>query len=356
MSNRKHIYAVSALVVVGAIVTYFGLTALYKLPVGASTEATTIDQMFGVYFGLIAFWFALIMVFMLYAVVVFKRKPGDTEDAAHIHGNTAVEILWTVVPLILVVALGVWGATTLKALTSEKEGEVIVRVTGQQWSWSFEYPESDNVVSGDLVLPVNQPILLKMRANDVLHSFWVPEFRVKQDLVPGRDTELRITPTDIGDYTLRCAEICGLSHTDMLAKVRVVSQSDFDAWVKENSLPAMSEMSTEERGALWYSNQGGFACSGCHTVDGSAGAGPTWLGLYGRQEALEDGSTITADDAYIRNSILHPADQIVAGFPNVMPPIYEDQFAAKEAEILAEENLTVDIIEDIIAYIKTLQE
>ncbi len=132
--------------------------------------------------------------------------------------------------------------------------------------------------SAELVLPVGQPIVFEMRSKDVIHNFWVVEFRVKQDVVPGSTQELRITPTEIGDYKVRCAEICGLSHSEMLAPVRVVSQADFDAWVEEKvAAPKFAEMTPEERGAIWHSPEG-FACSSCHSLDGTPGAGPSWLG------------------------------------------------------------------------------
>ncbi len=359
MRNRRHYIAAGALVIVAAVLLYFLLSALYQLPQAASGEADTIDNMFNVYFGLIAFMFSLIMVFMLYAAFAFRRKPDDTTDAAHIHGNMRLEIIWTIIPVILVIGLGTWGASTLKALTTAKADEVEVSVTGLQWLWNFEYPEHDNITSSELVLLVNQPVRLNMTSKDVIHSFWVPEFRVKQDLLPGRETTLRITPTDTGEYKLLCAEICGLNHTVMTANVRVLEQNDFDAWVDELlQAPVFAELSPEERGAIWYGVQPGFGCTSCHTVDGSTSAGPSWLGLYGRQETLDSGETITVDDAYIRRSILEPNAQIVSGFlPNIMSSQdFATLIADKEAEILANEGIEIDIIDDLIAYIKTLGE
>ncbi len=358
MGNKKHLIAVSVLVVVATVLVYFVLTAVYALPVQASREAVILDNMFNVYFWLISFFFTLIMVFMLYSAVVFRRKPGDTTDAAHIHGNIVLEIIWTVVPVLIAITLGIWGLSTFNDLVSAKEGEIVIEVTGQQWSWSFSYPEQDGITSGELVLPVNQPILFEMQSNDVLHSFWVPEFRVKQDLVPGQVTTLHIEPTEIGDYKLRCAEICGFDHTNMIADVRVVSQADFDAWVVDaQDIPVYAELTPEDRGEIWYSNGDGFGCQACHTVDGAVGAGPTWQGLYLREESLDDGSTVTADDAFLRQSITDPNIQITEGFnANVMSQEFVERFDAKEAEILASQGTEIDIIEDLIAFIKTLEE
>jgi cytochrome c oxidase subunit 2 len=211
------------------------------------------------------------------------------------------------------------------------------------------------------VLPVDRTIVLEMESEDVLHSFWVPEFRVKQDLVPGQTTTLRITPTKLGDYKVRCAEICGTSHTNMLADVRVVSTAGFNSWAEERlQAPVYADMTPEERGAIWYAEPPGgqyAACSGCHSLDGTPLAGPTWQGIYGRQEPLDDGTTVTADEEYIRNSILDPNAQIVTGFqPNVMPQNFSDIFAGIEAEILATEGVEIDMIDDLIAYMQTLEE
>ncbi|MFQ5436069.1 MAG: cytochrome c oxidase subunit II, partial [Anaerolineae bacterium] len=327
MRRQKHLITAGILVLVVAVGLYFFLINIYQLPAAASAEAGPIDTMFQAHFAIIAFLFSLIMVFVLYAAVVFRRQPGDDTDGPHIHGHTGLEVAWTVIPVIMVIGFGAWGVVTMRDLVKAEPEEMVIRVYGQQWSWSFEYPEYDNLVSAELVLPVDQPILFEMESRDVLHSFWVPEFRVKQDLLPGRKTNLRITPTETGHYRLLCAEICGNAHSTMLAEVQVMSAASFDAWVEERMAgPAFAQMTPEERGEYWYSNEG-FGCAGCHTLDGSRLVGPSWLGLVGRTEQLEDGSSVTADEAYILNSILHPADQIVAGYPNAMPAIYEQQFA-----------------------------
>lgn len=356
MGRFKHVIRVIVLVALSTV----GLRALFSvilsLPIAASAEAGPIDVLFNGHYWMIAFLFSLIMVLMLYATFVFRRGDDDDTDGPHVHGNTRLEIGWTIIPTFIVLGFGVWGAVTLNEITRPKEGEMTVNVTGKQWIWSFAYPELEDIQSGELVLPVNRTAVLKMNAEDVIHSFWVPEFRVKQDLVPGRETTLRITPTEPGAYKLRCAEICGLNHTQMEADVRILSVEEFDAWVAEKSAaPAFAEMTPEERGAYWASAEG-FGCIACHTIDGTPGVGPTWQGLYLRQEQLTDGSTVTADDTYIINSINEPNAQIVAGFnPNIMPQNYLEQFALREQEIEAAEAIDLDITADLIAYIKTLQ-
>lgn len=356
MKNAKHFIMVGILVVLSTVFLRWVFTWLFALPTAASTQAGIVDRMAGVHFWVIAFLFSLIMVMMIYSVFVFRRQPGDEEDGQHIHGNTKLEIGWTVLPTIVVIGFGIWGAIELNALTQPYSNEMEVAVTGRQWSWSFEYPGQGDFQSAEMVVPVDQPILLRMESTDVLHSFWVPEFRVKQDLVPGRTTELRITPSQIGEYKVRCAEICGTEHANMLAPVRVVSRADYDAWLAEKSAaPQWAELSPAERGAIWYSAEG-FACVSCHSVDGTPGVGPTWLGIYGRQEMLDDGTSVTVDDAYIRESIYDPNAKLVAGYAAAMPQNYEQLFAEREAEILASQGIEIDIVADLIAFMQTLEE
>lgn len=356
MGRIRHFLIVGILVITSTVALRYLFTFLFALPAAASREAGPIDVLFDGHFWMIAFLFSLIMVIMLYAVFVFRRKPDDDTDGPHIHGSTGLEIGWTIIPTFVVIGFGVWGAVVLNDITRPDPSEMVIEVTGRQWVWSFQYPEQGDFPSAELVLPVDQPVLLRMNSEDVLHSFWVPEFRVKQDLVPGRETLLRITPTEEGSYKVRCAEICGQAHTQMLADVRVVDEAEFTAWVEEKSAaPLFGEMTPEERGEFWFGAEG-FGCIGCHSLDGSPGVGPTWQGLYLREEQLTDGSTVVADEEYITSSILHPNEQIVAGYnPNIMPQNYAEQFAAREAEIQASEGVEIDIVADLIAFIKTLE-
>lgn len=372
MNRTKHLVLAGVLIIVATFLLriVFGIMFQLPFPIEAETSgipyylgvwpepansaAAPIDGMFNVHFWMISFLFALIIVLMLYSAVAFRRRPGDTTDSAHIHSNTALEIGWTVIPVIIVVGFGVYGWVVLDDVTAARTDEMVVKVSAQQWSWSFEYPEQDDVKSAALVLPVNRPIKLEMESVDVLHSFWVPEFRVKQDLVPGRVTELRFTPSVPGEYVLRCAEICGTDHALMLADVRVVDEATFTQFIEESRF-RFSDLSPVERGELWWSNSY-YGCEACHSLDGTDGVGPTWLGLYGREEVMEDGTTIIADDEYIINSILNPADQIVEGYANAMPANFGERFAEQEAEILEKEGVEIDIIDDLIEFIKTLEE
>jgi cytochrome c oxidase subunit 2 len=190
-----------------------------------------------------------------------------------------------------------------------------VNVIGSQWSWRFEYPEL-GIQTNELRLPVNRQALLRLSSMDVIHSFWVPEFRVKQDALPGGKEfirELRVTPSQVGNYTLRCAELCGLNHTTMESPVIVMAAADFDAWAAAEAGLSADPL---ERAQKWYTT---FGCNACHSLDGTAGVGPTWQGLFGSQIRLADGSTVTADEAYLIESIRNPGATIVEGYQNIMP-------------------------------------
>lgn len=334
-SDMKHFIIAGFLVVLVTALLIFGLENVQLLPVQASAQAEPIDNLFRLEFMVIAFLFALIVVFMLYSIVVFRRKAGDTEDAAHVEGNTKLEIAWTVAPLATVLVFAYLGGQSLAETMRADPKPIEVNVIGRQWAWSFEYPEQ-GIVSDTLVLPVNKQAIMHLSSKDVIHSFWIPEFRVKQDALPGGEEfvrDLRITPTELGDYKLRCAELCGVNHTNMLAPVQIVSQEEYDAWIIDQlDLPEDPVL----RGQMW-ANQNG--CFGCHSVDGSRIVGPTWLNVCGTQESLADGSAVTIDNAYLYESIVNPSAKVVEGYPDgVMPKTYGD-------------DLSDDQINDIIAYI-----
>jgi len=230
--DTRHFVIAGVLVVVVAAALYWLLYNALPLPVQASTQAEYIDWLFQAHMILLSVLFALVVVFMVYAIVVFRRRQNDEGDGDHFEGNTTLEIAWTVIPLIAVVIFSYLGVTSLRDVTAPQEDEMIVQAEGFQWAWAFTYPET-GVQSSELVLPVNEPALMHLSSRDVLHAFWVPEFRVKKDLVPGQVTELRFTPTVEGEFDLLCAEICGLTHYNMVAPVRVVSQDEFALWMNE---------------------------------------------------------------------------------------------------------------------------
>ena len=270
MGKFRHVISVTVLTILAAVGLYFLFNWMFPRPEAASAQAGPIDTMFQSHFMMMAFLFALIMVIMLYAAFVFRRRPGDEEDGPHIHGNTGLEIAWTIIPTLVVIGFGIYGAIVLADITRAQENEMTVSVVGRQWSWTFAYPDHD-VRTTQLVLPVDQPVVLQLESEDVLHSFWVPEFRVKQDLVPGVVKPLRITPTELGSYRLRCAEICGAGHAGMLADVEVVSQADFEQFLVDSVRAPYADQTPVERGQRFYEELG---CNGCHSLDGTEPNGP----------------------------------------------------------------------------------
>ena len=234
-TNRRHFTTIGVLIVISTFVMQFFLDRSLPLPVKASLEAISIDWLIGLHVWLIAFLFAVVMVFMLYAVVVFRRKEGDEGDGEHFEGHTGLEIAWTVAPIVMVLIFSVIGFQVLGDVTQAAEDEIEVRVTGAQWNWTFDYPELNGFVSTELVLAVDQRVKFVMTSKDVNHSFWVPEFRVKQDLVADRETVVRLTPIVVDEYKLLCAELCGTLHYNMQAPVRVLDATDYAAWVAENT-------------------------------------------------------------------------------------------------------------------------
>jgi cytochrome c oxidase subunit 2 len=230
-SDKRHFIIVTALVALSTILMDFLLKAAMPLPLQASIEALTIDTLIGWHLTLIAFLFSLIVVFMLYAIVVFRKRDGDDSEGEHFEGNTWLEIVWTVTPLIFVVVFSFYGINALAEVTHSAPNEFQVTAVGRQWSWTFEYP--NGIISTELVLPVDQRVNVTLRSPDVIHSFWIPEMRVKQDLVPGFDTNIRFTPITTGQFKVRCAELCGLSHWSMVSPVRVVEQAEYEQWEAE---------------------------------------------------------------------------------------------------------------------------
>jgi cytochrome c oxidase subunit 2 len=339
MKQKKHLIIAGVLIVVITALLILGMDHVRWLPNAASIQAGPIDALFHLEFKVMAFLFSLIVVLMVYSIVIFRRKKGDLSDAGHIEGNSRLEIFWTAVPLLTVLVLSYIGGKNLAETVRAAPDPVEINVIGQQWSWRFDYPRY-GVSSTELVMPLDEQALLHLSSNDVIHSFWVPEFRVKQDLLPGGEQfvrDLRITPTEEGEYLLMCAEMCGLQHAYMTAPVRVVARTEFDSWLAQQAEAANADPETRGR---QLSQQ--YGCQACHSLDGSILVGPTWKGLYGKDVELADGSTVVADDPYLHESIVDPGAKLVAGFPNVMPATYGDQ-------------LTDEQIADIIAFIESLK-
>jgi cytochrome c oxidase subunit 2 len=342
----RHYLIAGVLVIVLSVAVYAGLMAVHLMPVEASLQAIPIDHLWNIEIAIISFLFALIIVPLIYSLIVFRRKKGDTSDAEHIEGNNTLEITWTVIPLIVVLVLAYIGTYTLGDVLSVDPSALEINVTASQWHWSFDYPEG--FTSDELHLPVNRQVVLNMHSTDVIHDFWVPQFRVKQDILPGRITNYRITPILIGNYTVMCAQLCGAGHTRMTASVIVSSQADYDAWVQTQAAAASAAAQTPEgRGKQLVAQYG---CTSCHSVDGSStGIAPTWKGLYQSQVKLSGGTNVApgavviADEAYLVESIVNPSAKIVDGFQdNVMPKTFGTTLSQSQ-------------INDIVAYIESLK-
>jgi cytochrome c oxidase subunit II len=333
----KHIIIVAVLIVISTILVSLFFTNLGLLPVQASDQAKSIDALLDLEFNMIAFLFSLIMVFMIYSIIVFRSKPGDAGDGKHIEGHTGLELFWTAAPLAVVLYFSYLGANSLADTRRVDPQAMVVKVTAQQWSWNFDYPDYD-IGSDSLHLPNNKQILFQLESKDVIHGFWVPEFRVKQDVLPGMMREIRVTPIRMGEYKVRCSVICGTSHALMEQPVVVQSESDFKAWVEEQQKAMLA--SPVARGKRYAAQYG---CTGCHSIDGKTLVGPTWKGLYMSKVEFVNGSTATADDAYLKAFILNPNARQIKGFPaGVMPANFE--------QIIKPVELT-----DIVEYIKSLK-
>ena len=340
--NARHYIIMSVLVIVVAVLTYWGLNAIGLMPAQASSQAVQIDWLFDIEVKLIAFFFALIMVPLCYSLVVFRQKEGDDTDAEHIEGNTPLELTWTAIPLVIVIALGIIGADNLRQINAVDPQAIEVKVIAFQWGWRFQYPQG--FTSNKLYLPVNQQVNLKMQSQDVIHSFWVPEFRISQDVVPGSVVDYRITPTLLGNFKVRCNEMCGTSHSYMEAPVIVVNTADYKSWVDTQASAAKAaELASAgkpdaTRGQTLYEESG---CKACHSLDGAKGIGPTWKGLYQSQVKLSTGSSVLADQAYLLESIKLPQAKTVAGFSvNAMPSF---------------SYLTDGQVADLVEFIKTIK-
>jgi cytochrome c oxidase subunit II len=278
--------------------------------------------------------FVLVMTVAIYSVVKFRAKPGDTADGAPIHGNTRLEIVWVTIPFLLVSGLAIYGWIVLNDIEAKKPNELLVNVTGQQFAWSFEYPKDGGVKTNQLVLPKDRPVEFKIHSKDVIHSFWVPEFRLKSDAVPGMTTRIRVTPNRLGTYNVVCAELCGIGHSTMRQNVRVVPRREFAAWLRKRQPRGGGGGGKAPDGKQVFTSSG---CGSCHTLS-DAGTG----GQVGPK--LDDLAAMAAKfgkqrgqspQQYVRQSILDPTAFTVPGFPKgVMPGTYKEQLSKAQVDAL----------------------
>jgi cytochrome c oxidase subunit II len=227
------------MLVVGAIASAAGIllgVAIEWFPQGAATQTGPIDTLYDVLVIVSVPVFVLVTVVVLFAVWKFRQRPGEEElDGPPIHGNTRLEVIWTAIPAIVLVALCSYAFVVLRDIEEAQANEMRINVVGQQFAWTFEYPQDggDPIRTKELYLPVDQPVHFHVRSMDVIHDFWVPNFRMKIDAVPGIDTKLRVTPDRLGSYQIVCAELCGIGHAYMRQSVRVVTREQFTRWLEE---------------------------------------------------------------------------------------------------------------------------
>lgn len=292
-----------------------------------SVYAGKVDTVYMFIFWLTIFFLVLITVLTIGSAIVWRFKPG--RKTPHITDHLGLELTWTVLPLLIVVGLFFWGTQSyLEGITAPNEAMEIT-VTAKKWQWAFEYPDGTRTLN-EVHLQVGKPVRFIMTSEDVLHDFYVPSMRVKHDIVPGRYTEVWFTPLVEGKQAATCAEYCGKSHSDMKAVVWVDSPAKYAKWVEEGG-DEWKTMTPKEFGMYLYQSKG---CETCHTLDGSklAQGGPSWKGIFGKMEKMNDGKEYKVDENYIRESMMNPSAKIVAGYENIMPTF---QGLLREREITA---------------------
>jgi cytochrome c oxidase subunit 2 len=300
-------------------------------PEQASNFAGNVDALFSFILLTCLFFAVLVTLLVIVAAVKYHRKaPGEVGDA--VEGNTALEIGWTVIPLILALGMFAWGAVIYVNYRTAPKDTLDVYVIGKQWMWKLQQSNGRKEIN-ELHVPVNRNIRLIMGSEDVIHDFYVPAFRVKMDVVPGRYNTMWFRPTRVGKYHFFCSQYCGTNHAVMGGWVTVMDPAEYATWLSGE----VGEVNPASAGERLFTQ---LACNTCHLANGT-GRAPSLNGVYGAKVLLADGSMVTADDAYIRESILQPKAKIVAGYQPVMPTF---QGLVTEEQIL---NLT--------AYIKSLE-
>jgi cytochrome c oxidase subunit 2 len=309
--------------------------------IDASNFVSTFNTAFYFIVGISLLLLIGLTILMLYFVYRYNRKRNSV--ATQIEGNTRLEILWTVIPILLALAMFYFGWTGWKPMTKVPDDALVVRSVARMWSFSFEYENGKQ--SPDLVVPVNTPVKINLVSLDVIHSLFIPAFRIKSDMVPGREKMMWFLPQREGEYDLYCAEYCGLQHSYMNSIVRVLSKEDYNTWYADTAAVAIVAEGSAP-GSEGFAILKAQGCNVCHSSDGSKIIGPSYLNLWGEQQiVIRDGKEIpvTADEEYIRKSIYDPNSEIVKGYPKGLMQSYEGI-------------ISVDDIARIIEYLKSLNE
>ena len=299
-------------------------------PESASTIASRVDALYFFLLAIAIFFSLLIAGLIVYFAVRFHRRQPD-EVGARIHGSLVLEIAWTAVPLLIVLVIFVWGASVFFAMARPPDETLDIYVVGKQWMWKFQHLNGAREIN-ELHVPVGQPVKLIMTSEDVIHDLFVPAFRTKADVLPGRYTTIWFQPTKPGTYHLFCAEYCGTRHSGMTGRVVVMDSTEYQTWLSGGA----PEGSLAESGAKLFAS---LACNTCHRPD-AQGRGPVLEGLFGKSVTLQNGETVTVDESYVRESILSPAAKVASGFQPIMPTF---QGLVSEEQLL-----------ELVEYIKSL--
>jgi len=305
----------------------------------ASNFVKGVDTSFMVIFGIISFFLIGITAIMIY--FVFRYRKSRHPKAVQIHGNNTLEIIWTLIPTVLVMVMFYYGWMGYKPMKEVPDDAFTIKSVGRMWNWQFQY--ENGKITDTLYVPKNRAVKLDLVALDVLHSIYIPAFRLKQDIVPGKEQLMWFIAGREGDYDLFCTEYCGLSHSSMTTSVVVMPEDKFDKWYIDTT--AVAPIISDKPGALGLLIVKKNGCLACHSLDGSKIVGPTWKGLFGTQEkVMTKGKerTVTVDSAYVLNSIYNPNDDIVKGFKKGLMLSYKNE--------LKEED-----VKEIIEFMKTLK-
>jgi len=292
----------------------------FWFPSQSSSNAARVDDLFYFIFYVSLFAFIAIVLATIIFSLKYNRKRVGIAPEDSPHHSTKIEIVWSVIPALFMVAMFWYGFKDYVDRRNPPADSYQIEAIAQKWNWNFKYPNGAESYGGNeaidngegLVVPIGKPVVVRLESKDVLHSFFVPNFRVKMDAVPGRYTYVWFEATELGEFPLFCAEYCGSKHSRMLATVTVVSQEEFDAWLA--SSVDLASLPPVERGERLF----GAKCAACHTMNGTRVVGPPLNGIFGKEELMADGSTITVDDNYLRESMLDPNAKVVDSYPPAM--------------------------------------
>ena len=285
----------------------------YWMPVDGSTHTVHTDWLFYGILGLTFFCFIGIAIATVYFVIKYRARKGHEAEDSPAH-NDALEITWTIIPSIICVFIFIWGWEGFVNIQTTPKNALEIQVTAQKWEWLFKYP--NGWTDKQLHVPVDEPVRLVMRSEDVLHSFYVPAFRTKQDVIPYRYTQVWFEATKVGTFRLFCTEFCGDDHSQMKTVAVVHEPGGYEQWLLKIEECALGSLPNDAaRGEFFYKNRG---CAACHTIDGTASKGPTLKGIWGKTEKTNKGDAVV-DENYVRESLLDPNAKLVSGFGPIMP-------------------------------------